>query len=131
MERDKLHRIVLYLIPAVTLLALTLILCSGEYLKKPTGEADNFPYYLQLLKQDINNENWNKAREDAVKLQSSWENILTRIQYSVSSSEVNQVTNGISRIRGAIAARDKAGALVELKELENHWNALGTLAAAF
>jgi hypothetical protein len=128
MDESKLRRVVLYIIPVLTLAAVVLFLNGGQYLKKPVEDTNDFPRCLQLLKEDINNEDWEAAGSDLDKLQASWNRVLTRIQYGVNRNEVHQINIRISRIRGAIQARDKTAALIEINELENHWNALGTQA---
>ena len=56
MDESKLRRVVLYIIPVLTLAAVVLFLNGGQYLKKPVEDTDDFPRCLQLLKEDINNE---------------------------------------------------------------------------
>lgn len=129
MDRPDLRRIILYLIPAVTIVAFALYLGSGEYLKKPTGNEDDFPHYLRLLKEDVNNEDWEAASSDLDKLEAAWNKVLQKIQYTAERTQIQEITSGIARVKGAIGARDKAIALVEISELESHWNALGTPAS--
>ncbi|HHX94997.1 MAG TPA: hypothetical protein GX691_04145, partial [Clostridia bacterium] len=50
MDESKLRRVVLYIIPVLTLAAVVLFLNGGQYLKKPVEDTDDFPRCLQLLK---------------------------------------------------------------------------------
>ena len=127
MDESKLRRVVLYIIPVLTLAAVVLFLNGGQYLKNLWKIRMIFPLPA-AAQEDINNEDWEAAGSDLDKLQASWNRVLTRIQYGVNRNEVHQINIRISRIRGAIQARDKTAALIEINELENHWNALGTQA---
>lgn len=49
-----------------------------------------------------------------------------RVQFSSERGEINELTTSIARLKGAIMAKDKPGALMELYEAYSHWNDLGS-----
>lgn len=119
------RKVVYFVIPILTLAAFVLLMNSAQNAKKPLGDEDNFPGYMQLLKEDINQEDWESANSHLTKLETAWEEVIPRIQYTVERDEFSAVDRSVSRVRGTIAAKDKTGALVEINELENNWGELG------
>ena len=113
------------LIPIIALIFFVLVMLSGSYLKRPTLGNDNIPKSIDSIIQDINNENWEAARNNTEELSKSWSKTIRRTQFSSERDEINGFSFNIARLRGAIMARDKADALMELKEAYEHWDELG------
>lgn len=115
-----------YLIPALLLAFFVLIMVSGSFLKKPIDASDNVAARISAVQNALGREEWEEAAVQAKRLEAAWEKVIPRVQVGVERQDVNNLSISIARLRGAIAARDKAGALTELYELREHWNSLGT-----
>ena len=112
-------------IPIVTLAFFICIMLSGSFLKKSLGKDDNIPESIQLILQDVESENWESASDKTDDLLNSWEKIVKRIQFSSERDEINSFDASTARLRGAIAAKDKSAAFMELNEAYEHWDGLG------
>jgi len=112
-------------IPIVTLTLFVVIMLSGNYLKKPMGETDNIPELVQILINNIDDENWEEAKNNTDKLSEAWNKIVRRVQFSSERDEINGFSMNVARLRGAIMAKDKASSLSVLFEAYEHWRELG------
>jgi hypothetical protein len=112
-------------IPIVTLAFFILIMLSGDFLKKPLGKDDNIPKIIEEITSDLNNENWEQVIKETEKLEAAWRKVIARIQFSGERDEINSLSMNIARLRGAITARNKSNALVELSEAYEHWEDIG------
>ena len=112
-------------VPIVTIILFILILLSGNFLKRSLGEDDNIPQSIDSITEDINDEKWDEVSIKTEKLQKTWKRIVARVQFSSERDEINSFSMNIARLRGAIMAKDKASALVELNEALEHWVELG------
>lgn len=112
-------------IPVVTIIFFVLIMISGDFLKKPLGKDDNVPLSIDNIIEDIKEEKWDQAGKKAEQLQQAWRKIVARVQFSSERDEINYFSMSMARLNGAIIAKDKPGALMELKEAYEHWEELG------
>lgn len=118
-------KIVVYLLPVITLGCFIIIMTSAPYLKQPTGDNDNIVKIIAQIKEDVNNEKWAEASETAGSLYDAWDIISKRVQFSAERNELLNGQTNIARINGYIEAKDKAGVFSELSELRDHWNDIG------
>lgn len=118
------RKFVYYSIPIITLVLFVLVMLSGTYLKKPRSTEDNFPQHLEAVKTHISNEQWDNAASDIDKLYTAWKKVARRVQFSSERDEMNDIDINLSRLRGAIDAKDKSIALVEISEARMHWDNL-------
>lgn len=112
-------------IPVVSLIFFVLIMLSGSFFKKSFGKDENIPESIQLITQDVKSGNWESASTKTETMSNSWKNIVKRIQFSSERDEINSLDASIARLRGAIMAKDKAAAFMELSEAYEHWDGLG------
>lgn len=119
------RRFVVIAIPIVTLVFFILIMLSGNYLKRPLGENDDIPQKIEELIEAVKNERWDEVSKETEELDNAWNRVVRRVQFSSERDEINFFSMNIARLRGAIIAKDKAGALTELKEAYEHWDELG------
>ncbi|WP_313340330.1 DUF4363 family protein [Sedimentibacter sp.] len=112
-------------IPIVSIALFILIMVSDNYLKHSFSEDDNVVKYIQLIMNDVNMENWDEANTKLVDLNNAWMKIVKRVQFSAERNEINDFDKSIARLRGAILAKDKTGAIMELSEAYEHWENLG------
>lgn len=55
-----------------------------------------------------------------------YKNVLViRVQFSSERDEINAFTKSLARLHGAITAREKSNALMELYKVYEHWKDLG------
>ena len=114
----------MYIIPIMILLLFVGIMTSGGILKRPFGKADDVISYIESLKKDVANENWQQAKMDITQVKSSWRIVEKRVQFSVERNAMNAIDVSISRIEGAIYAQDKTSAIIELSQITRCWNDL-------
>ncbi len=112
-------------VPIATIVLFILIMISGDFLKKPIGGDDNVPQSIENVIQDIDGEKWDDADKKTEQLQKVWNKVVARVQFSSERDEINAFGSNLARLRGAIMAKDKPGALMELKEAYDHWDELG------
>lgn len=112
-------------IPIVALSFFILIMVSDSYLKGSLGKDDNIPQAIEGIIDDISNERWEEAKRNTEEIEGLWRKIVKRVQFSAERDEINAFSFNIARLHGAIMAKDKAGALVELREAYEHWEELG------
>ncbi|NLJ95564.1 MAG: DUF4363 family protein [Clostridiales bacterium] len=112
-------------IPTATLIVFVLVMHSARFLKKPLGQDDDIPGRLDSMIEFVNNELWDEANNDFKELSRAWDKVLARVQFGSGKEEIYQLDTSIARLEGAVVAKDKAGALMELYEVYNHWEELG------
>ncbi|GAA0178699.1 DUF4363 family protein [Clostridium sediminicola] len=114
-----------FLIPSLILILFVLAMNSGQILKRSFNNKDDVNMALDNIENDLKNEQWQQAQDNLQNLNIAWVKVLKRIQFSVEKDEVDKINVNISRIQGAIIARDKTAAIIELSEMKGHWDNLG------
>lgn len=112
------------IIPCLILVCCVLIMTSSFLLKHPFGSDDNVSQQLTALQTNINNNNWLEASTLALELQTAWDKVVRRIQFSVERDEINNFQHSLARMKGYIAAQHRPGSLAELMELKQTWDDL-------
>ncbi|OPJ59853.1 DUF4363 family protein [Clostridium oryzae] len=112
-------------IPILTLLLFILIMNSDNVLKKPISKDDDIPKSIQLIIYDVNAERWNAASKKTYALSKAWKKVLARVQFSAEKDEIDYFDVSLSRIKGAITAKSKSDAIIELNEAYEHWDNIG------
>lgn len=119
------RRFMVIAIPIVTLIVFILIMLSGSILKSPLGQNDDVPKVISEITKEIKNERWEEVSKKTEELDELWRKIVNRVQFSSERDEINYFSMNIARLRGAIMAKDKGNALVEINEAYEHWDELG------
>lgn len=119
------RRFLVISIPIVSIALFILIMLSNSVLKKPLTDNDNIPEAIKLVINDIDNGDWTRAESNATKLHDTWDKVVRRVQFSGEKDEIDGFYKNIARLRGAIAAKDKSNAYMELYEAYEHWENLG------
>ena len=119
------RRFLIIVIPIITLLLFIFIMLSGNILKRTLGEDDDIPGAIDDIITAVNDGTWNKAEDMLRSLEGAWDKVVVRVQFGSERDEINMVSTSIARLKGAIKAEDRAGALMELYEVYNHWDQLG------
>jgi hypothetical protein len=113
------------IVPPIVILAVSiLIMLSGGFLKKPLGRDDDVVKYMNDLKSNIEASKWGEAEANLNDLRESWTKVEKRIQFSVERNDLNGFTVDLARIEGAIRAKSKESAIIELYEAHEHWEHL-------
>lgn len=115
-------RVLAYLLPTLIILASASLFASGEYLKAPRGERDNVLMYLDQLEQDLVSENWQAADNTLNTLEIAFGKVVPRVQFTVDQNDIIDFEISLTRLRGAIQAKEKGEALIELFEINYHWH---------
>ena len=119
------RKFIVIAIPIATLVLFVCIMMSGSFLKRPFGKNDDVERTIEKMIEDVNNEAWDEAVVEVDELDSAWRKIIKRIQFSEERDEINYLTSNIARLRGAVSAKDKSDALMELNDAYCHWKELG------
>lgn len=101
-----------------------IIMLSGSFLKRPRGEWDNVPKHIDTTTKAIISDDWTLAEQNESKLETAWKAVVKRIQFSSERDEINALSVSIARLKASINAKDKASALMELSETDQHWDDL-------
>ncbi|QKS69954.1 DUF4363 family protein [Paenalkalicoccus suaedae] len=119
------RKILLYLIPTAFVIISLVIMTSGSWLKHSFTDSDDVSGYLSATSSFVVSEEWSEAVRNAEQLDSAWHEVLARIQYSVERDDLATITETIARVQGAIAAEDRASAMIEISLLERLWEDVG------
>ncbi|KXS43421.1 MULTISPECIES: DUF4363 family protein [unclassified Candidatus Frackibacter] len=114
-----------YMVPVIILIIFAVLMLSISYLKQPLAKSDDMMQYVKLIKSDIKAKKWNQADENFKRLKEAWKKVRSRIQFAASNGEIEDLSNNLARLEGAIEAKDKLSSLIELSETKNHWKSLG------
>lgn len=110
----------------VAILALSiLIMLSGHFFKKPTGDWDNIPNHMDTITKAVMSDDWASAEKYTSELETGWKAVVKRLQFSCERDEINALSVSIARLKATITSKDKPSALMELGEAEQHWDDLG------
>lgn len=113
------------LLPLVVLLAFVMLMTSDWYWKIPRGPHNDVAMHIEQVRTAVLAEDWQEAEEAWRQLDAAWRFMITRLQFSVERDEIRGLTLSLARLRGALQAADRSGALVELAAAEEHWHHLG------
>ncbi len=119
------RRFLVRLIPIVVLLVFAFIMLSGDILKRNLADNDDMPGSIDDIIEAVNNDAWDKANDKLRDLEIAWDKVLSRVQFGSERDRIDKLTTSIARLKGAVKAEDKTGALMELYEVYNHWVELG------
>ncbi|NLJ57281.1 MAG: DUF4363 family protein [Tissierellia bacterium] len=112
-------------IPIFTIVLFILIMLSDKVLKNSFSNDDNIPFSIESIIIEIENDNWAEAKNKTDLLSSAWDKVVKRVQFSAEKDEISGFYKNIARLRGAILAKDKSNAFIELNEAYEHWQNLG------
>lgn len=112
-------------IPIVSIALFILIMLSDNILKKALTNNDDIPKSINLIIKDIEEDKWSEAKDKTDQLSVSWQKVVKRVQFSAEKDEITSLDKNIARLRGAIMAKDKSNAFIELNEAFEHWENLG------
>jgi hypothetical protein len=98
---------------------------GGSFLKKTFGKNDDVAQMIDTMIEDVSKEAWDEASVEIDELDRAWRKVVKRIQFSEERDEINFLTSNIARLHGAVSAKDKSDALMELSDAYNHWKRLG------
>ena len=113
-----------YAIPIVTLTAFVLLMLGGNYFKKPQTPSEDVIAFVEISIAHAKIEEWGMLHQDIVNIDTAWEKIIPRIQFSVERDEIYNISLNIASLRGSIASEDKTSTLIELNEIIENWNEL-------
>lgn len=118
------NKLLLYGLPCIILIISIIVMTTGGILKKPIGKDDDVTGYIHRIENNAKSDKWKEAEKNSAKLYSAWNKVAKRIQFSVERSDMSMMYVSISRIRGAVKAKDKNSAIIETSEALEHWDRL-------
>jgi len=113
-----------YAIPIVTLTVFVLVMLGGTYLKKPHNSSEDVIAFVELSIDHAKIEKWGMLEQDIINIDSAWNKIIPRIQFSVERDEIYNISLNLARLRGSILAQDKTNTLITLNEIIEDWDEL-------
>ena len=113
-----------FAIPIITLTVFLLIMLGGNYFKKPHASSEDVIAFVELSIKHVKTQKWDALTSDIEKIDLAWKKIMPRIQFSVETDEIRNITLNIARLRGSIWSKDKTSTLVELNEIIENWGEL-------
>ncbi len=119
------RRFLVISIPIVTIVLFVLIMLSDMVLKNSFYTDDNIPVSIDSVRKEIEENNWEEANSKTLQLTTAWNKVVKRVQFSAEKDEINGFDKNLARLKGAIAAKDKSDAFMELNEAYEHWVNLG------
>lgn len=123
-EVKTLKKIVLFLIPLLTLVLFIFIMNSGSLLKKPLGKDDRLYETVHQIEADVKEKNWDKASNNINYAETAWEKIVRRIQFSVEKEYIFQINETLARIKGGIEVKDDKAIMEEIYYFYELWDKL-------
>lgn len=119
------RRFLIISIPIATIVLFVLIMLSDKVLKNSLNNDDNIPVSIESVRKEIEKDDWAKANDKVDQLTSTWNKVVKRVQFSAEKDEINGFYKNLARLQGAVDAKDKTNAFMELNEAYEHWVNLG------
>ncbi|WP_366924022.1 DUF4363 family protein [Metallumcola ferriviriculae] len=94
-------------------------------MKKPFNQFQEIDQLIIEIGSDISSEKWSEAKSQTESLEVEWKRIVPKIQFSSERDNITSITRNIARLKGAIDAKDKSGALQEISEAKSNWQDIG------
>ncbi len=105
------------LLAGLTILMIVFVVFGIHTQQQILGLASDMQEMVPNISREINNENWDAARNDTARLLEQWNEIQDRWDLFIVHSEIEQVELYIARILSYLSSEDKAAALAELAAL--------------
>ena len=123
----SLHKrtLLFYILPSALILLFSILLLSGSWLKNPLGNDDRIFESIKKLECYAKQEKWNEAKLQVDYADKAWEKIVNRIQFSIEREDVYAILELLSRVRGAIVAKDKEAIIQEVYYFYKKWENVG------
>ncbi len=116
------RKLLYYSIVVVILTVCLLVMNADSYLSTGRTDTENVVLHLSALKTSL--AQWESAHQHYQALDTAWQIIKPRIQFSVEKDQMDAIDSGLARLAAYIRWQDKVGAAVELSEIESHWDNL-------
>jgi len=113
-----------YAIPIVTLAVFVLLMLGGNYLKKPRRSSEDIVAFTEISIKHAKVENWHMLQKDITNMDTAWKKIIPRIQFSVETDEITDISLNIVRLKASIESKDKPNTLIQLNEIIENWDEL-------
>lgn len=114
-----------FLIPIFIFGIFFIVLQSTTIMKKPFNQFQEIDQLIIEIGSDISSEKWSEAKSQTESLEVEWKRIVPKIQFSSERDNITSITRNIARLKGAIDAKDKSGALQEISEAKSNWQDIG------
>lgn len=112
----------LAIIIVLTLALFVGVLAGGPWFKRPLDESEDIAALLGEL--DLIREarvDWDEAERLTARLDTAWEKIQRRIQFSVQIDEMARFTDELARLRAAVETRSQPLAWQSVRLLQSIW----------
>jgi len=113
-----------YAIPIVTLAVFIFLMLGGTLFKKPLNPSEDVLAFTEVSIQHVKAENWDMLEKDIINIDTAWKKIIPRIQFSVETDEITDLSLNIAKLKASISVEDKISTMIELNEVIENWNEL-------
>lgn len=97
---------------------------SANYLKQSFSDEDDIIGTLQEMRENIESNNWEQSSNYILYLQKAWKKVQNRVQFSVEKIRLHELENSLSKLKGAVYAKNKDIAIIEIEMLLYYWKHL-------
>ena len=118
------NKIIAVIIPIAALLLFVGVMQGACYYLSSHQTRNAMNEYMGLVENDLQAQQWEKASSDLQGLDSIWEKSIPWLQFHAEMVAIDDIKKNMARLRGAIEAQDQPLSLVEISELEEHWENL-------
>lgn len=120
------RKFIYFFIPIVILALFIFVMVSDSIIKRNImGTNKDVVNFIEITINNIENNQWEKAVKSTKELETAWKKVSKLLQFSVEKDQMDKLEASMARLKGAIRAKDRSNALIELFETKSHWNGLG------
>ena len=119
------QKVFLIVLPTFIIILSILTMTSGAFLKQSFGENDKVMDTAKTLEQQLEKRNWQQAKNDVSDMLHAWDQVVSRVQFSVEREMINQITETLYKLKGSIFAEDYSAAMQQLHYFYILWEQMG------
>lgn len=119
------QRILIYSGVVLLLLVMLVVMNLKFLIDSPLGSNLKFPALLETLEEQIEEEQWDQAKETQSVIQNLWHRYAVQVGVSLQTSEVTAFEEQLIRLETALEFQDKPKAMEETRLMMYTWRTLG------
>ncbi|HHV43780.1 MAG TPA: DUF4363 family protein [Firmicutes bacterium] len=119
------QRILIYSGVVLLLLVMLVVMNLKFLIDGPLGSNLKFPALLETLEEQIEEEQWDQAKETQSVIQNLWRRYAVQVGVSLQTSEVTAFEEQLIRLETALEFQDKPKAMEETRLMMYTWRTLG------
>ena len=124
MKKDIALKALLYIIPAMTIIAFLVVLSSFGFIKGNLSAGKQIPATIDKLEELVMNEAWEEALQEKKKLQQNWDKLAPLIQISTTEENIKDFSRTLNALEGYLRVKEKGLSLAEVQIIRFSWQQL-------